>query len=252
MRMLRPGLIQLIKISKNFGPKTVLKEIDLSFEEGKTHVLLGQSGSGKSTLIRIILGLIAPSSGVVRMNDQPISQARAQRMGYVVQEGGLFPHLTGRENAALPALGQEWSEEKVRARLNELEKLMQFEPGTLDRYPSQLSGGQRQRVGLMRALFLDPPVLLLDEPLAALDPIVRSGLQDDLKKLFNSLKKTVLIVTHDLGEAVYFGHTITLLNEGTVLQHGTFHELAQKPTTPFVTEFIQAQRPAPEIGKELS
>jgi osmoprotectant transport system ATP-binding protein len=155
--------------------------------------------------------------------------------------------LTAGENSTLVAKTLSWPKEKIEARLKELANLVEFDCALLSRYPKELSGGQRQRVGLMRALFLNPAVLLLDEPLGALDPIVRAALQHQLKAVFNQLKKTVLIVTHDIGEAAYFGHTITLMNEGKIVQHGTFQELVQYPATPFVSEFINAQKPPPEL-----
>jgi osmoprotectant transport system ATP-binding protein len=163
-------------------------------------------------------------------------------MGYVVQDGGLFPHLTAQANAALLARYLGWIEQRVNARLTELSQLTHFPAEGLNRYPIQLSGGQRQRVSLMRALMLDPEVLLLDEPLGALDPIVRSDLQMDLRRIFRALGKTVILVTHDLSEAGFFGDRIVLLRDGQIVQQGTLAELTQTPADPFVTRFINAQR----------
>ncbi|MCZ6491252.1 MAG: ATP-binding cassette domain-containing protein, partial [Acidobacteria bacterium] len=165
-----------------------------------------------------------------------------RRMGYVIQDGGLFPHLTARGNVSLMAGYLGWSEEKVAPRLDELASLTQFPREGFDRYPVQLSGGQRQRVALMRALMLDPDVLLLDEPLGALDPMIRSELQADLRKIFQTLGKTVVMVTHDMGEAGFFGDTIVLLRDGQIVQQGTLKEMVQSPATPFVQQFINAQR----------
>jgi osmoprotectant transport system ATP-binding protein len=166
-------------------------------------------------------------------------------MGYVVQDGGLYPHLTAFANAALAAEAQRWARARIEARVAELAELAGLDADVLRRYPRELSGGQRQRVGLMRALMLDPPVLLLDEPLGALDPIVRAELQEQLGRLFARLGKTVVLVTHDLREAARLGHTITLLTAGRVVQHGTFADLAERPAAPFVTQFLTAQGVAP-------
>ncbi|MFQ5473787.1 MAG: ATP-binding cassette domain-containing protein, partial [Dehalococcoidia bacterium] len=160
----------------------------------------------------------------------------------VIQDGGLFPHLTGRGNAALVARHLGWDTEQITARLDELVELTHFPADGLDRYPAQLSGGQRQRVSLMRALMLDPDVLLMDEPLGALDPMIRSNLQAELRTIYRTLGKTVVMVTHDLGEAGYFGDTIVLMREGRIVQVGPFGDLLNSPTEAFVTEFVNAQR----------
>ena len=163
-------------------------------------------------------------------------------MGYVIQDGGLFPHLTARGNAALVARFLGWDAERIDGRLDELVELTHFPADGLDRYPAQLSGGQRQRVSLMRALMLDPDVLLMDEPLGALDPMIRRDLQGELRAIFRSLGKTVVMVTHDLGEAGYFGDTIVLIREGRIVQRGSFRDLLTAPADAFVTEFVNAQR----------
>jgi osmoprotectant transport system ATP-binding protein len=164
------------------------------------------------------------------------------QMGYVIQNGGLFPHLTARRNVTMMARYLKWKRSEIEARLLELAELTQFPPDGLDRYPVQLSGGQKQRLALMRALMLDPKVLLLDEPLGALDPIIRFDLQTDLKRIFQRLRKTVVLVTHDLDEAEYFGDSIVLMREGRIVQQGSIHEMIDAPIDPFVTHFIHAQR----------
>ena len=163
-------------------------------------------------------------------------------MGYVIQDGGLFPHLTGRANVAIAAecLGRDPA--SIAARVDELRQLVRLPGDALDRYPAQLSGGQRQRISLMRALMLDPALLLLDEPLAALDPMIRADLQEDLRDIFRALAKTVLLVTHDMGEALFFGDRIVLMREGSIVQEGTPEDLLHRPADPFVSRFIQAQR----------
>jgi len=163
-------------------------------------------------------------------------------MGYVIQDGGLFPHLTARSNVLLMARYLGRGDAELQPGLIKLTELTRFPADALDRYPVQLSGGQRQRVSLMRALMLDPAVLLLDEPLGALDPIIRSELQADLREIFQTLGKTVVMVTHDLSEAGYFGNSIVLLREGRVVQQGTLSELVHSPADPFVTRFVSAQR----------
>ena len=167
-----------------------------------------------------------------------------RRVGYVIQEGGLFPHLTARANVLLLSrhLGRPASE--MEERLEELCALSRFPRNGLDRYPAELSGGQRQRVSLMRALMLSPEVLLLDEPLGALDPLVRSSLQKDLKEIFARLKQTAVLVTHDMGEAAYLADEIVLMNEGRIVQRGTVVDLRDHPASEFVSEFINAQRSA--------
>jgi len=160
----------------------------------------------------------------------------------VIQEGGLFPHLTARRNVLLMARHLGRNESETRARLSELCGLTRFPENLLDRYPLELSGGQRQRVSLMRALMLSPELLLLDEPLGALDPLVRAALQKDLKEIFARLQQTALLVTHDLAEAAYLGDQIVLMNEGRIVQQGSIVDLRERPASNFVSEFINAQR----------
>jgi osmoprotectant transport system ATP-binding protein len=238
--------LELQGVSKAYDGQEALHATDLQIPDGQTTVLIGPSGCGKSTLIRLMIGLLRPDTGAVRFDHTEITaanvQARRRRMGYVVQDGGLFPHLTARGNVTLMADYLGWDRPRIEARLVDLTALTQFPPDGLDRYPLQLSGGQRQRVSLMRALMLDPDVLLLDEPLGALDPIIRSELQTDLRQIFHSLRKTVVLVTHDLGEAAFFGDLIVLLRSGKIVQQGTLADLIHAPADPFVTRFINAQR----------
>jgi osmoprotectant transport system ATP-binding protein len=244
-------MIVLDHVTKQFAQHLALDQVSLYFAAGYTHVLLGSSGCGKSTIIRLILGLLVADAGEVRVEDTVVtasSQAQlVRKMGYVVQEGGLYPHLTAYRNVTLPAEVQKWARDRIQMRVQTLAEMVGFDDAMLQQYPHQLSGGQRQRVGLMRALMLDPPVLLLDEPLGALDPIVRAGLQDQLKDIFTTLRKTVVWVTHDIREAALLGDTITLMTEGKVVQHGTFADLARRPSGAFVTMFLQAQQPPPDM-----
>ncbi|MFN3653285.1 MAG: ATP-binding cassette domain-containing protein [Armatimonadota bacterium] len=239
-------MIELDHVSKSYDRRPVLEPTTLRVEAGRTHVLIGPSGCGKSTVLRLMLGLIRPDRGTVRLAGEPVRPETARKLrhgvGYVVQDGGLFPHLSAGENAALLARHLGWDAARIRKRLREMAELVHLPPDSLERYPVQLSGGQRQRVGLVRALMLDPPVLLMDEPLGALDPVVRARLQDDLRELFRTLRKTVVLVTHDMAEAAFLGDTISLMRAGRVLQTGPLSELLERPADPYVTEFISAQR----------
>jgi osmoprotectant transport system ATP-binding protein len=239
-------MLDLQAVSKSYAGTPAVLPTDLTVPPGRTTVLIGPSGCGKSTLIRLMVGLIRPDTGVVRLDGAEVTPTSApalrQRLGYVVQDGGLFPHLTARRNVTLMARYLGWDAPRTEARLTELTELTQFPADGLDRYPVQLSGGQRQRVSLMRALMLDPAVLLLDEPLGALDPMIRSELQADLRRIFRALAKTVVLVTHDLGEAAYLGDVIVLLRAGQVVQQGTLADLLHHPADPFVSRFINAQR----------
>jgi osmoprotectant transport system ATP-binding protein len=169
-------------------------------------------------------------------------QSFRKRIGYVIQDGGLFPHLTARQNISLIAKYNGWSDDDIHNRLEKLTHLTKFPIDGLDRFPSELSGGQKQRVSLMRALMLDAEFLLLDEPLGALDPLIRFDLQKDLKEIFGELNKTVIMVTHDLNEAVFFADEIVLIKDGSIIQTGTIDNFIQSPADPFVKRFVNAQR----------
>src|SRR6266487_3678425 len=240
------ALVQLVDVTKNYAGAMALHPTNLSIERGKTTVLIGPSGCGKSTLLRLIIRLVAPDSGTIDFDGSPITPSNIgilrRRIGYVIQEGGLFPHLTARANVLLMARHLGKASNEMESRLSELSTLTRFPQDALARYPVELSGGQRQRVSLMRALMLSPELLLLDEPLGALDPLVRASLQKDLKQIFARLQQTVLFVTHDLAEAIYFGDEIVLMNEGRVMQKGAVTDLRERPANPFVSEFINAQR----------
>jgi osmoprotectant transport system ATP-binding protein len=240
------SIVELSGVGKTYGSVVALHPLDVAFARGKTTVLIGPSGCGKSTLLRLIIRLLEPDAGEIRFDGAGVAaagiSALRRRVGYVIQDGGLFPHLTTRQNVVLMANHLKWSPEKIKSRLVELCALTQFPEAALDRYPLELSGGQRQRVSLMRALMLSPELLLLDEPLGALDPLVRAALQKDLKEIFQRLKQSAILVTHDLAEAAYLGDQIVLMNEGRIVQRGTLDDLRERPVTPFVTDFIQAQR----------
>lgn len=239
-------MLELFDVAKSFGEAEVLRPTTLTVPGGRTTVLIGPSGCGKSTLLRLILGLIHADGGTIRLAGEELTAGNVlawrQRVGYVLQDGGLFPHLTARDNVALLARHLRWPSSRIETRVVELAELTRFPSVGLDRYPGQLSGGQRQRVGLMRALMLDPPVVLLDEPMAALDPIVRFDLQEDLHAVFRSLRKTVVLVTHDMAEAEFFGDLVVLMSDGRIVQQGRIDDMIAEPAEPFVTRFLQAQR----------
>jgi len=239
-------IIALRGAGRTFGSAVALQPTDLEVAAGRTTALIGPSGCGKSTILRLIVGLIAPTTGVVLFEDEPVVPERIlalrRRMGYVIQDGGLFPHLTARQNVLLMARHLGRPEAESRRRLKELCALTHFPEDGLDRCPVELSGGQRQRVSLMRALMLEPDVLLLDEPLGALDPLVRAALQTDLREIFRRLEQTVVLVTHDMAEAGYLADTIVLMREGRIVQQGSLDDLRDRPAHPFVSEFLTAQR----------
>jgi osmoprotectant transport system ATP-binding protein len=240
------ALVELSDISKRYSETAVLHPTNFSVERGVTTALIGPSGCGKSTLLRLIVGLVQPDSGSIEFDGAPVGSNNIdsvrRRIGYVIQEGGLFPHLTARANVTLMARHVGKSQDEIQRRLADLCELTRFSENLFSRYPLELSGGQRQRVSLMRALMLAPELLLLDEPLGALDPLVRASLQKELKEIFAGLGQTVLFVTHDLAEAIYFGQEIVLMNAGRIVQKGTISDLRERPADPFVSEFINAQR----------
>lgn len=246
-------MFDLQQVHRRFGQVTGLAGVDLHIAPGRTTALIGPSGAGKSTLLRLLVGLEWPDHGEVRFDGVPLQRAQLpalrRRIGYVSQEGGLFPHLDATGNIALLARTLGWSRPRIEARTAELAALCQLPDDALGRYPAELSGGQRQRVGLIRALMLDPDVLLLDEPLGALDPIVRHDLQTQMRALFERLGKTVVLVTHDVAEAVWFADTVVLLRDGRIVQQGPARTLLDAPADDFVAAFMRAQRGVDEAAR---
>jgi len=242
-------VIELRNVTKRFGDEAVVRDVSLALTPGTTTALIGPSGCGKSTLLRLMIGLLRADEGeavydgaVLDPSDGERLRAVRRRTGYAIQSGGLFPHLTARANVALPARRAGWSRERVRTRVDELGALMHLESGMLERFPSELSGGQRQRIALMRALVLDPEALLLDEPLGALDPVIRSHLQRELRALFDGLGKTVVLVTHDLAEAAYLARgDIVLMREGRIERRGSFDELRAEDADSYTGRFVGDQ-----------
>lgn len=243
---------------ENFGvcftgppPLWALENISLTLESHKIHALIGASGCGKTTLLRSLLGSLQSQPNIkVRGSvvlgeltpDRWNLRERAKKIGYVVQEGGLFPHLSIEKNLRVSFDLHASQPEKAPERITELLEMVELSKEMLLRYPNELSGGQRQRVGLMRALMFDPEYLMMDEPLGALDPMVRTQLQERLLEIFKTLNKTVILVTHDLSEAAFLADTITLLKSGQVIQHGPLENFLQSPQDPYTRKFLDAQR----------
>jgi osmoprotectant transport system ATP-binding protein len=201
--------------------RALVHDLALTVNQGETLVLLGRSGSGKTTSLKLINRLLVPTAGEVRVNGRPTTAwdpIRLRRsIGYVIQDGGLFPHFTVAKNIALVPQIENWSAERVQARVQEMLALVGLGPELIDRYPQQLSGGQRQRVGVARALAADPPILLLDEPFGALDPITRSEIQKEFRALQQRMKKAVIFVTHDLREALLLADRVALMEDGRLI-----------------------------------
>ena len=221
-----------------------LRAVSLTVDSGTTLALLGPSGCGKTTTLKLINRLIDPTAGRVRIDDRDIAAvdpiALRREMGFVVQDAGLFPHLTALGNVEVVPRLLGWSTDRRIARARELFALTGLDFAALaGRYPFQLSGGQRQRVGLARALAVDPPIVLMDEPFGALDPLTRRRLHDEFLRLKARLHKTVVLVTHDVEEAFRLADRVAVLNDGTVAQIGTPNEIRTAPASPFVASFIE-------------
>jgi osmoprotectant transport system ATP-binding protein len=239
----------LDKVCKSYGAERALDDVCLEFARGSITALIGSSGSGKSTLLKLLLGLEQPDTGVVIVEGSPLEHsdllALRRRIGYVIQDGGLFPHLSARDNLALLPRHLGWTRTQIDQRIQNLTQLTHFPSDGLARYPLELSGGQRQRVALMRALMLDPPALLLDEPLSALDPVVRYELQEELARIFAQIDKTVVLVTHDIVEAAFLAPRLVLIEAGRVQQVGDLNALRSHPANERVARFVSAHRSFP-------
>ncbi len=242
-------MISLDGVGKTYPDGTVaVEELDLDVPRGSLVVLVGPSGCGKSTTLKMVNRLIEPTTGRIFLEGQDVTDSNPvelrRRMGYVIQQIGLFPHQTIRTNVGTVPAMIGWSREQVRSRTDELLELVGLETGVYaDRYPHQLSGGQRQRVGVARALAADPPVLLMDEPFGAVDPVVRNRLQDEFRRLQTDLGKTVLFVTHDIEEAVRIGDRVAVFADGGRLaQYDTPAQVLGAPADEFVASFVGADR----------
>ena len=242
-------MIRLDSVSKRFPDGTIaVTDLSLEVPEGEISVLVGPSGCGKTTTLKMVNRLIEPTSGRIYLDDEDVTGVDPvglrRRIGYVIQQVGLFPHQTIAANVGTVPRLLGWSRDRVKARVDELMELVGLDPTTYrHRYPTQLSGGQRQRVGVARALAADPPVLLMDEPFGAIDPVTRMRLQDEFLRLQDTVRKTILFVTHDIEEAVKMGDRIAILEVGGVLaQYDTPAEVLGNPASDFVADFVGADR----------
>ena len=244
------------RVTKRYAGRdgAALSELSLSIPAGCFCVLVGPSGGGKTTALKLVNRLVAFDEGEIRIDGRSITELPAVELrrgiGYVIQQAGLFPHMSVGDNIATVPRLLGWSKAKTRARVGELLELVGLEQDDRDRYPAQLSGGQRQRVGLARALAADPPLLLMDEPFGALDPITRVRLQDELIRLQHEVAKTVIFVTHDIDEAIKMGDRIAILREGGVLaQYDTPDAILARPADEFVARFVGEDRALRRLGR---
>lgn len=253
-------MLELVALTREHDGRRLVDELTLRVEEGELLVLAGASGSGKTTTLKMINRLVEPTAGEVRIagrptNKEPPHQLR-RRIGYVFQQVGLFPHLTVAENVAVTPALLGWEGERIRKRVDELLALVQLEPARFrERMPAELSGGEQQRVGIARALAAEPPLVLLDEPFGALDPLTRETLQESFRRLQRELRLTAVFVTHDVVEAVLLADRIAILRAGKLLQVGTPEELLRAPADPDVASLMatprrQAEALAAKLGSD--
>ncbi|KLU60699.1 glycine betaine/carnitine/choline transport ATP-binding protein OpuCA [Peptococcaceae bacterium CEB3] len=247
-------MISLRDISKKFpNGFTAVDNISLEIEPGELVVLIGSSGCGKTTTLKMINRLIEPSAGQIFINGEDVLQGDPielrRNIGYVIQEIGLFPHMTIAENIALVPQLKKWSKAKINKRVNELLELVGLDPAvSAKKFPHELSGGQRQRVGVVRALAVDPPIMLMDEPFGALDPITREQLQDEFLKLQATVKKTIVFVTHDMDEALKLADRIVVMHQGRILQCARPREILRNPANDFVRDFVGADHTLKQLS----
>ncbi len=246
-------MVRFENVSMAYGENEVLKSLNLHIEEGQLVVLIGPSGCGKTTTLQLINRLLKASEGNVYVNGKDISKANPVELrrgiGYVIQEIGLFPHMTIRQNIEIVPKLLGWDEKRSRARSQELIRLVNMDERYLDCYPEELSGGQQQRIGLLRALAAEPPIILMDEPFGALDPITRDALQDEIMALQKKLKKTIVFVTHDMDEALKIADKIVLMKDGEVVQAASPAEMIRNPANEYVEKFIGSHRMA--VGQSV-
>ncbi|MBN9332593.1 ABC transporter ATP-binding protein [Devosia sp.] len=236
-------MIEIEHLSKLFDETCVVDDVSMTIPDGALVVIVGTSGSGKTTLLRMINRLVEPSSGRILIDGRDTSTIPAhelrRQIGYAIQGHGLFPHRTVGQNIATVPNLLRWDADRVKARVDELLALFQLDPAEFrDRYPSQLSGGQQQRVGVARALAAAPKLLLMDEPFGALDPIIRARAQEDLRQIQRRLGTTIVLVTHDMNEAIHLGDRIAVMDRAKLLQYDTPQEIVTRPATDFVGELL--------------
>jgi osmoprotectant transport system ATP-binding protein len=239
-------MIHAEDLVKKYHGNRVVDQLSFEVCKGETLCLIGPSGCGKSTTMKMINRLIDPDEGTIRVNGINIQQqdpvALRRTMGYVSQQGSLFPHWTVKKNIGLVPSLEGWPKVKIHERTVELLDLMRLDPEEyLNKYPNEMSGGEQQRIGIARALAIDPPVLLMDEPFSALDPLTRLGLRREFLEIKKQLQKTTVFVTHDLHEAFEIADFILLMDSGKLMQYGTREELQEQPSSEFVRSFINAQ-----------
>ncbi|ASB90363.1 betaine/proline/choline family ABC transporter ATP-binding protein [Bacillus sonorensis] len=250
-------MLKLENVSKVYkGGKKAVNSINLDIAKGEFICFIGPSGCGKTTTMKMINRLIEPTSGNIYIDGENIMAQDAvklrRKIGYVIQQIGLFPHMTIQQNISLVPKLLKWPEEKRKERARELLKLVDMGPEYLERYPHELSGGQQQRIGVLRALAAEPPLILMDEPFGALDPITRDALQEEFKKLQRTLNKTIVFVTHDMDEAIKLADRIVILKDGEIVQVGTPDDILRYPANDFVEEFIGKDRliqSSPEVER---
>ncbi|BEB24971.1 TPA: glycine betaine ABC transporter ATP binding protein YehX [Escherichia coli] len=235
-------MIEFSHVSKLFGAQKAVNDLNLNFQEGSFSVLIGTSGSGKSTTLKMINRLVEHDSGVIRFAGEeirslPVLELR-RRMGYAIQSIGLFPHWSVAQNIATVSQLQKWSRARIDDRIDELMALLGLESNLRERYPHQLSGGQQQRVGVARALAADPQVLLMDEPFGALDPVTRGALQQEMTRIHRLLGRTIVLVTHDIDEALRLAEHLVLMDHGEVVQQGNPLTMLTRPANDFVRQFF--------------
>jgi osmoprotectant transport system ATP-binding protein len=237
--------VRFERIGKRFGDVEVLHDVDFAVAAKRTTAIIGESGSGKSTLLQMVNGLVRPDVGTVRVFGTAVEPATVQairrRTGYAVQGSALFPHLTVRDNVTLLARLEGWDARRRGERLDRLLDLVELAPELAERYPHELSGGQQQRVSLCRAMMLEPPLLLLDEPFSAVDPITRMGIHDHFRRLAASAPVTVVLVTHDVREAVDLASEIVVLGDGGVVRAGTVDDVRDDPGAPWIERLFAEQ-----------
>ena len=243
----RGATVELREVTKRYGDTVAVDHLSLTVPAGRICVLIGPSGCGKTTSLRMVNRLIEPTSGEILIDGRNVlledPTALRRRIGYVIQEVGLFPHQTIAQNVATVPKLLGWPETRIRARVDELLALIGFDPARMrDRYPSQLSGGERQRVGVARALAAEPPVMLMDEPFGAVDPIVRERLQNQFLELHRALAITVVFVTHDIDEAIKLGDRVAIMRAGRLVQYAPPAELLARPADAFVAQFVGSDR----------
>lgn len=239
-------IIEYQNINKVYGENVAVEDINLKIYPGDFVCFIGTSGSGKTTLMRMVNHMLKPTNGTLLFKGKDISTINPielrRRIGYVIQNIGLMPHMTIYENIVLVPKLLKWSEEAKRAKARELIKLVELPEEYLDRYPSELSGGQQQRIGVIRALAADQDIILMDEPFGALDPITREGIQDLVKSLQEEMGKTIILVTHDMDEALKLATKIIVMDNGKMVQEGTPNDLLHHPATSFVEQMIGEER----------